>query len=145
MTKRKLSAASMLAKISRCHSAVRGMSFQSTHASRFCTARASPSLRTKSLSLREYDMKTCAIPTKPHRFRRWVYLSLTKTRCSRWRVLSCKVDHAVIEPDYRLDDVNQIHRSIVHRRGPPASNGVGNQTNGRRHQNCGPQAKCFHP
>src|SRR5271169_6345440 len=73
MTKRKLSAASMLAKISRCHSAVRGMSFQSTHASRFCTARASPSLRTKSLSLREYDMKTCAIPTKPPRFRRWVY------------------------------------------------------------------------
>ena len=53
MTKIKVSAVSMLVRISCCHSAVSGMSFQSTQASRFCAARASPSLSTKSLSLRE--------------------------------------------------------------------------------------------
>jgi len=61
MTNRNMSAASMLRKISYCHSAVRGMSFQSTQGSRLLATSVSPSLRTKSLSLREYEMKTSAI------------------------------------------------------------------------------------
>src|SRR5580658_386906 len=36
------------------------MSCQSTHASRFCSASASPILWTKSLSVREYEMNTWA-------------------------------------------------------------------------------------
>jgi len=34
-------------------------------AARFCVVRASPILRTKSLSLREYEMKTCATVIQP--------------------------------------------------------------------------------
>jgi hypothetical protein len=40
-------------------------------------------------------------------------------------------------------DVDRIRRSTVHRRDPPAPNGVGNQTNGRRHRNCGREARLW--
>src|SRR5215472_7560191 len=71
MTKRKLSAESMLRKISCCHSAVRGMSFQSIQALRLRAVRASPSLRTKSLSFREYEMNTFAIQELVGAYRTW--------------------------------------------------------------------------
>ena len=42
------------------------------------------------------------------------------------------------------DGVSQTRRSKVHRRDPPASNGVGSQTNGRRHRTRGLAASSLH-
>src|ERR1019366_395334 len=42
------------------------------------------------------------------------------------------------------DDVSQTRRSAVHRIDPPALNGVGNQTNGRRHRTRGLAARTLH-
>src|SRR5260370_25595848 len=91
MTKTKLSALSMLLKTSCWHSAVGGMSFQSTHASRFWAKRASFSWRTKSLSLREYDMKTCATVYHPQSVARGYPLSSSRTAGDDeiWVVLYC--------------------------------------------------------
>src|ERR1700693_2675725 len=59
MTIRKAVACSMFLRISRCHSAVGGMSFESTQGFLLRAESTSASLRTKSPSLREYEMKTC--------------------------------------------------------------------------------------
>src|ERR1035441_9810447 len=60
---------------------------------------------------------------------------------SRAYALTCcrspKIDRIVFRAARHTQPVNQVRRSAVHRIDPPASNDVGNQTNGRRHRTRG--------
>src|ERR1017187_1717813 len=54
---------------------------------------------------------------------------------------SPKIDRIVFRAARHTQPVNQVRRSAVHRIDPPALNGVGNQTNGRRHRTRGLAAR----
>ena len=57
---------------------------------------------------------------------------------------SPKIDRIVFRAARHTQPVNHVRRSAVHRIGPPALNGVGNQTNGRRHRTRGLAARTLH-
>src|ERR1039458_9080849 len=67
---------------------------------------------------------------------------------SRAYALTCcrspKIDRIIFRAARHTQPVNQVRRSAVHRIDPPASNDVGNQTNGRRHRTRGLAARSVH-
>src|ERR1035441_2154142 len=74
----------------------------------------------------------------------WLVTSLPLNDCGCFCCRSPKMDRIVSRAARHTQPVNQVRRSAVHHRDPPALNGVGNQTNGRRHRTRGLAARSLH-